>query len=301
MKEIFTLIFLAVSTIVFAYTPPDSTAQNQKDTIWTLDGNSSLNFTQGYYENWTPGGENFLSTLILNDYTLSYEKGKASWENNANYKLGGTQQGEQKLRKNEDIFEFNSKFGYDLSNKNIFFTNIINFKSQAFKGYDYANGNDTVAVSQFLNPGYLVVASGFEYKYKKMLSAMVSPLSGKATFMTDTTNYDPQAFGIDEGEKYRAEMGAYVRVKFIKEIVKNVTINTSLELFNNYFNNPENIDINWQTTITFNVNKYIKTVLFTHVVYDDDVPIPKANGKFTRNFQIKETLGIGIAYSLNKK
>lgn len=300
MKKLFTILLVVLSTSIYASILTDTTATSPKDTIWTFEGQSSLNFTQGFLENWTAGGENFLSSLILNDYTISYDKKRASWENNATYKLGGTQQGEQDFRKTEDIFELNSKFGYDLKRKGLFFTNIINFKTQAFKGFDYANGNDTVAISRFLNPGYLIVASGFEYKYKKILSVLVSPLSGKATFMTDTVNYNPESFGIDEGEKYRAEMGAYIRIKFKKEIFKNVALNTSLELFNNYFNNPENIDIDWQTTITFNVNKYIKTVIFAHVVYDDDVPIPKANGKFTRNFQVKETLGIGIAYSINR-
>ncbi|MDA3868124.1 MAG: DUF3078 domain-containing protein [Salinivirgaceae bacterium] len=271
-----------------------------KDTVWRFEGQSSFNFTQGFLENWTQGGENFLSGIILNDYTLSYDKEKSSWENNMSYKLGATQQGEERLRKNEDLFDFSSKYGYDLSNKNIFFTNIISFKTQMFKGFDYANDNDSIAISRFLNPGHIVIATGFEYKYKKILSAMASPLSGKVTLMTDTAHYDPVAFGIDEGENFRAEMGAYVKIKFKKEVVKNVNLSTTLELFNNYFSNPENIDIDWQTTITFNVNKYIKTTIFAHVIYDDDVPIPLTGGRTTRNFQIKETLGIGLAYSINK-
>lgn len=300
MRRVTSLLLLSISTLSQAHFAADTTIQNSKDTVWTLEGKSSLNFTQGFLENWTPGGENFLSTLILNDYTIDYEKKRASWENNFTYKLGGTQQGEQDVRKTEDIFEFNSKFGYNLKRRGLFFSNIVNFKSQAFKGFDYTNEDNSKAISRFLNPGYLIVATGFEYKYKKIMNAMVSPLSGKLSFMTDTVNYDPTAFGIEEGEKLRGEMGAYARINFKKEIVKNIVVNTYLELFNNYFNNPENIDINWQTTISFNVNKYIKAVLFTHVVYDDDVPIPKANGKFTRNFQIKETLGIGIAYTIGK-
>ncbi|MFO7864352.1 MAG: DUF3078 domain-containing protein [Salinivirgaceae bacterium] len=295
-----TLLFVLSSSIIFAQEPENNNTDSPKDTAWSLEGQSSFNFTQGFFENWTQGGENFLSGLILNDYTLSYDKKRASWENNFSYKLGTTQQGEEDLRKNEDIFEFSSKYGHDLSQKNMFFTNIISFKTQMFKGFDYANDNDTAAISQFMNPGHVVIATGLEYKYKKMLSALVSPLSGKATIMTDTANYDPVAFGIDEGEKFRAEMGAYVKIKFKKEVVENVNISTTLELFNNYFNNPENIDIDWQTTITFNVNKYIKTTLFAHVIYDDDVPIPITGGRTTRNFQVKETLGIGLAYSINK-
>ncbi|HKK58831.1 MAG TPA: DUF3078 domain-containing protein [Salinivirga sp.] len=288
--KLLTTIMLTMAVII-SYGQQDTakTVEQKKDTVWTFEGQSSLNFTQGFLENWSQGGENFLSTLLLNDYTISYDKKRASWENSFNYKLGGTQQGDQDMRKTEDIFEFNSKFGYDISNRNIFFSNIINFKTQFLKGFDYGSGNDSIAISRFLNPGHLVVATGFEYKYDKILSAMISPLSGKATFMTDTVKYNPETFGIDGDKNFRAEMGAYIRIKFKKELIKNVSINTSLELFNNYFDHPENIDIDWQSTITFKANDFIKTVLFTHFVYDQNV---------SQYWQVKETLGIGIAYSI---
>ena len=289
MKYLILILLIIAASKTYGQNDTTQAQASKKDTVWTFEGQSSLNFTQGYLENWSQGGENFISSLFLNDYTISYDKKRASWENNFNYKLGGTQQGDQDMRKTEDIFEFNSKFGYDISNRNIYFSNIINFKTQLFKGFDYASGNDSVAISRFLNPGHLVVASGFEYKAEKMLSALASPLSGKLTFMTDTANYDPEAFGIESDKNFRAEMGAYIRIKFKKELFENIKINTSLELFNNYFNHPENIDIDLQTTLTFSVNQYIKTVLFTHFVYDQNV---------SPYWQVKETLGIGVAYTI---
>jgi hypothetical protein len=275
---------------VFAQNDTTNVAETPKDTAWTFEGQSSFNFTQGYLDNWSQGGENFLSTLLLNDYSIIWEKEKASWENTFNYKLGGTQQGEKDIKKTEDIFEFNSKFGYEISQKKLFFSNVLNFKTQFLKGFDFVDDTTKIRVSQFLNPGYLVLATGFEYKYKKMLSALVSPVSGKATITTDTTY--STTYGLEAGENFRAEMGAYIKIQFKKDIMKNVKLNTSLELFNNYFDKPENIDVDWQTTFTFNINKYLKAVLFAHLMYDHDV---------IQKLQVKETLGIGISYAINSR
>ncbi len=302
MKITFSTILLILITVsLFAQNDTIQKKETPKDTAWTFEGQSSFNFTQGYLENWVEGGDNFLSSLLLNDYTLSYDRNHTSWENIVKYKLGGTQQGEEDLRKTEDIFEFTSKLGYDISKKNFFFSNIINFQTQFFKGHDYANDNDSIPVSRFLNPAKLTIATGFEYKYKKMLSAMVSPLSGKLTFMTDTENFCPETYGIDAGNKYKAEMGAYIKIAFKKDVIKNININSTLVLFNNYFREPENIDINWQTTITFTVNEYINAVLYTNFIYDDDIKFEQPDGTEGPRWQIKETLGIGLAYKINSK
>ena len=72
-------------------------------------------------------------------------------------------------------------------------------------------------------------------------------------------------------------------------------------MFSNYLNNPQNIDVNWETLIQFKVNKYISATLSTHLIYDDDIDIAvfddagEQTGKGPR-LQFKEVLGIGFAY-----
>src|SRR6056297_998682 len=79
--KLLTTIMLTMAVII-SYGQQDTakTVEQKKDTVWTFEGQSSLNFTQGFLENWSQGGENFLSTLLLNDYTISYDKKRASWE-----------------------------------------------------------------------------------------------------------------------------------------------------------------------------------------------------------------------------
>jgi hypothetical protein len=229
MKYILSSLLFFIAIYATAQDAAQKTEETPKDTAWTFEGISSFNFTQGSVKNWAQGGEDFFSALLLNDYTISYDKNKASWENTFNYKLGGTQQGSGKFnkRKTEDIFEFNSKFGYEISGKNLFFSNVVNFKTQFIQGYEYPDEDTRVKISEFLNPAYLVVATGFEYKYKKMLSVLVSPISGKATIVTDTLY--SQTYGLDAGETFRAEMGAYIKLNFKKELMKNIRLQSSLE------------------------------------------------------------------------
>lgn len=294
MKYILSSLLFFITIYATAQNDTPKTEETPKDTAWTFEGLSSFNFTQGSVKHWAQGGEDFFSALLLNDYTISYDKNKASWENTFNYKLGGTQQGSGKFnqRKTEDNFEFNSKFGYEISNKNLFFSNVVNFKTQFIQGYEYPDEDSRVEISEFLNPAYLVVATGFEYKYKKMLSILVSPISGKATIVTDTLF--SQTYGLDAGETFRAEMGAYIKINFKKEIMKNVRLQSSFEVFNNYFEDPytlkSNTDMDWQTTINFKVNEYIKAVLFAHLMWNSEV---------IQRVQIKETLGIGVSYSFD--
>ncbi|UOQ72633.1 hypothetical protein [Hymenobacter cellulosilyticus] len=75
-----------------------------------------------------------------------------------------------------------------------------------------------------------------------------------------------------------------------------------MDLFSNYLHNPDNVDVNWETLISFKVNKFISSSITTTLVYDDDVlvpidqnddGVPDSRG---RRIQFKETLGIGLTY-----
>ncbi|MCK7540535.1 MAG: hypothetical protein MZV63_61405 [Marinilabiliales bacterium] len=57
------------------------------------------------------------------------------------------------------------------------------------------------------------------------------------------------------------------------EILKNVNFVTKLDLFSNYLNNPQNIDVSWEMLIVLKVNEFISATVNTHLLYDDDILI----------------------------
>jgi len=269
---------------------------------WDLDGVVNLKFNQAHLSNWVQGGEDHLSSLLEATYSINYKKGKTIWDSNIEYKFGLIQSGDKEgIRKQEDILEINSKYGSN-ANKDWYYSALVNFKTQFFKGYDYPN--DSVAVSGFWAPAYTVFSLGMDYKPSDKLTIMASPLSSKITMMRNTNRFKETKFGLDEGQSIKKEIGAYVKSKFEYEINENMQLQNKINLFTNYIEDPQNVDVDWEITLDMQITEYINTTINTHLIYDDDVEIPvyeKVDGErqqvgVTKKIQFKEVFSVGLMY-----
>lgn len=304
-KNIFSLFFLFTLT---------SFAQ-KADTIkyWKKGGLISINFAQSIFTNWAAGGENAISATSLFNAFANYKTDQNTWDNSIDLAYGMLQSGHGALRKNEDKIDLSSKYGRNTFLKNWYYSALINFKSQFANGYN--SPDDTVIISRFMAPAYIIGALGLDYKPNEYFSLFISPASSKTTIVNDQRLADAGAFGVEEaeydlngikikdGKLVRTEVGAYFRITYKKDIVKNVNLGTKLELFNNYLDNPQNIDVNWEMLIGMKVNKYLSASITTQVIYDHDIPVPvertingmKVAGTGPR-LQFKEVLSIGFSY-----
>ena len=109
------------------------------------------------------------------------------------------------------------------------------------------------------------------------------------------------AFGVDPGKKTRSELGSFLTLQFKKDVMENVNLATQLQFFSNYSENPEDIDINWETTIIMKVNKYISASLINQIIYDADIRFPKINSVGDvigdeSKVQLKNIFGVGLTY-----
>lgn len=305
------LILLVVLTIANISNAQDSTAV-QKDTTWKVGGLAGVSFTQIYLSNWASGGVNSLSaTGLVNlyaNYAKKNKKGKkmVEWDNNLILGYGLVRQGDYFdnsviTDKSDDKIDFSSKYGRAAS-KNWYYTGLINFRSQFTPGYE--NPGDSAKISDWLAPGYILGAIGMDYKPSKNFTFFASPLTGKVTIVNDEALSAAGAFGVDPNEKVRTELGGYVKLqltkKFKNDAMENISFSTSLDLFSNYQNNPQNIDVNWETLLALKVNKYISCNLTTQLIYDDDITIAGEDvdgvdfsGPRT---QFKQVFGLGISY-----
>lgn len=279
---------------------------------WKRGGMFTLAFSQVSLSNWAAGGENsFSGNSIVNTFA-NYKKGNITWDNNLDLGYGIMKQGSENVRKTDDKIDFSSKFGRKLTESS-FVAALFNFKSQFMPGYNYPN--DTVQISKFLAPGYLLFAAGYDYKKKDYLSLFFAPVTGKMTIVNDATLANAGAFGVEPavydvanpalmltaGKKTRLEFGGYFKGAFTKDIMTNVKLSTKLELFSNYLKNPQNVDVYWETAIGMKVNKYISVTIGTTLVYDDDIMIElkDAAGNVTGSgprTQFKEVFGLGFSY-----
>ena len=287
-----------------------------KPQYWKTGGIGSINLAQGVISNWVKGGESSISTLTEVNMFANYSRGNTKWDNNARFKYGLIKSGEKGLRKNEDMFEINSKFGqkafgnlgkYAMEKygakgiKHWYYSFLASFKSQIARGYNYPN--DSVAVSTFLAPGYLIFALGLDYKPNKQTSLLISPLTSKSTFVTDTALIDQTKYGIDKVRKAKNEMGAFIKARFKYNFNDDISIENKLSLFTNYVKNPQNVDIDWEVILRMKITFYMDAVISTHIIYDDDVKVPVFNDEGVKigtgpRLQFKEVFSIGFSYKL---
>lgn len=264
---------------------------------WQLGGKSGLTLTQTGQVNWVQGGEPSLSYLATMELFAKYNKNKHSWETEGKFAYGQQAQGyDSELRESDDKIDIVSKYGHKIS-KTTYMTVLAAFKSQFRSGHEYPDNAKKVEVSKFFSPAYITGALGIDYKPNEKTSVFISPVSMKSIVVLDTA-LDETKYGLDLGETSRMEVGAFLKASNVMSVIENVDMENTLELFSNYLEDPQNIDVIWNFKLTMSVNKYLKTVLSTTLIYDDNIAIPKdindpAAGS-TKAVQFKEMLSVGF-------
>lgn len=278
---------------------------------WKFGGVISFNGQQVSLTNWAAGGTNSISFGgILSGYAR-YKKGKSTWDNSIDLGYGIIKQGSNKnWWKTDDKIQITSKYGRQAFKK-WYYTALGDFKTQFANGYSYPN--DSVYISRFMAPGYLVLALGLDYKPNNNFSLFIAPATGKFTFVNDDNLARAGAYGVQKEiidastglktQNYltsRSELGAYLKMQYQTKVMDNITFQTMVELFSNYLHNPENIDVNWTTLTTFKVNKFISATLTTQLIYDDDINLTRTigdkKGTIGPDVQFKQVLGVGFNY-----
>ncbi len=307
MKTILLSSLLFIGTIVQAQTP-DSTKN------WKKGGDAGLNFSQSSFKNWAAGGENALSLTAYTNVFSNYKKGLNAWDNSLSMAYGVLQSGTSAPRKNEDKIELTSTYGRYAFLKRWYYSAMVNAKSQFADGYTYPN--DSTVISRFAAPAYVLLSLGLDYKTTDgVFSLFISPATLKSTFVNDQALANAGAYGVEkaeydafgtmtkQGKLARYELGGYIRAQYKKDIAKNVNLATKLELFSNYLDRPQNIDVNWEVLLNMKINKFLSANIATQMIYDNDIPVSvtrevsgvKVLGTGPR-LQFKEVLSLGLAY-----
>ncbi len=267
----------------------------QDTTYWTTSGQVTLNFSQVSLSNWVGGGKSSASGIGNFDYNALYQRGRLEWDNTLKAGYGLMKESGDQVTKNEDKLELNSKLGLELNTEHLLYSSFVNFNTQFAPGYNYPN--TTNKISDFLAPAYLTLATGLDYQPSESLSIFFTPLSAKFTFVANDSLSNAGAFGVDPGETVRAEVGSTFKGEYKTTVMPNVDLSTSLTLFSNYFNNPENIDVNWDVSLNMKINDYLSANFSTNLIYDHDILVPVDDqGNTGRRIQLKQVLGVGFSY-----
>jgi hypothetical protein len=306
------LFFLPLTTLLFAQEItvrrlPNEIFRNVKkdaDTstwIWKRGGLVSANVAQGSLSNWAAGGDNFSMSIntYINYYVLNRGK-RYNWDNSLDFNFGFVQATSLGSRKNDDRIDILSKYGYKIDTLNKWFlSGLFNFRSQFFDGYNYPGGKANFS-STFLSPAYVITSIGMDYKPSPKFSMFLSPFTSRWVIVANKYLSNQGAYGVPVGGHIINELGAFATFNYNNIIAKNVTYRGKMDLFSNYRNNPQNIDLFFTNIFSFKINKFLSATYNLDLIYDDDIRIFGDN-KDAPRLQIKSLLGIGFLMQIAPK
>jgi hypothetical protein len=128
-------------------------------------------------------------------------------------------------------------------------------------------------------------------------------VTSRFVFVLNQALSDSGAFGVTPGNSLKYEFGSYIKFFFKHDIVKNVNFQTKLNLFSNYLDKPQNIDVFWEVLLSLKINKFLTASILTDMYYDDNIHVAyDSNGDGTLDregprLQFKEIFGLGITVS----
>jgi hypothetical protein len=208
--------------------------------------------------------------------------------------------------KKEDRLALNLSMGRRLFGaQRLFLSGQIDLKTQFDKGEGQLENGERGTVSRFFAPAYVVGSLGLRYNSPFHLKMTLSPVSGRFTFVVDTS-LSRYVGGMVEEEtplSFKTELGAYAEILYEQKILNNLSISSRMELFSNYQDKPQNIDVDWQTTLDYKISKWFSIIFYSRIVYRDKsryYKIDHDTGASTLHgpdVQWNESINVGITYT----
>ncbi len=290
------LLFISAHGMLIAQETPATDSVETRP--WTTGGSVAVNFNQVALSNWSGGGENTITIGGLVGLMAHLDQGNRHWANDLELGYGVTKIGDAGLRKSNDKLTFVSKYDYNAT-KTLFYSGLIDFRTQMTDGFDYGTIDslgEPKKISEILAPGYLNVGVGMTWKPTSSFELLLAPISNRLIIVLDDELSAAGAFGVDPGKKIESELGATSRLKFVDELVENVTYESKLNLFAPY-EDFATVVVTWENLLNLRVNDFLTTSISLEVRYDEAVDLTRDDGSVGPATQVKEALAIGVGYS----
>lgn len=272
------------------------------DTLgWIQGGGIGLDIGQLAFVNPKLGsGENKFGLGGAISYFANKKGKRHFWSNNLSLNLGLQKLGSGVIRANTDAktpfqksideLRLNSKFGYGFSEDSKFnYAVDFSFLSQFTPTYisKVDGGNylkdieilETDLAAQLFSPATVIFGIGIDYKPTSSWSIYLSPLSYKGLIVADD---NIASLGI-HGNPWNSptdfkntdcQIGGLLKIGFAGNLVpKRISYSTTMGLYSNYLNNPQNIDMDWVNELGINIYKGLQLSILVNLFYDDDVSV----------------------------
>ena len=270
----------------------ETKARDTTNMGWKKTGNFVLLLNQSAFNNeWLGGGTSNIAGNAGLNYDFNYKTPDMIWDNKFIAAYGLTKQKGQEMTKSDDRLEFTSLLGKKAKGY-WFYSGFLNFKTQMDAGFVKVTDpvtSDEILVknSHFFSPAYLQAGPGMLWKKSDNLKVNIAPATSRVIFVHKHFTEFGSAFGVEQGKSSRFEFGAALNGYYKFNIMENVSMENILNLYSNYLEKPQNVDMDYQMNLVMKINKYISTNVAFQAIYDDN-----AIGAF----QIREVFGLGFNY-----
>lgn len=273
------MVFVLSYTLIIAQEKEEKPKEG-----WIKKGNISFLLNQSSFNNWTAGGiDNIAGNLGLN-YDFNYVKGNLTWDNKFIAAYGVTKIEGADQKKTDDRFELNSLLGKKVK-EFWYYSLFVNFKTQMDSGFDTNSGEKT---THFFSPAYLQFGLGILWKKSDNLKVNFAPLTARLIMVNKQFTKNGTSFGVEQGETTRLEFGFAVGAYYKLTIMENISMENILNLYTNYLEDPQNMDLDYTINLVMKINKFLSANLAFQAIYDDNA---------FKGFQTREVFGLGVNYS----
>ncbi|MDD3721166.1 MAG: DUF3078 domain-containing protein [Lutibacter sp.] len=283
------IIFAAITlSCTFAFAQEKETPKEG----WRKSGNIIFLFNQSAFSDWVTGGENTIAGNLGVNYDFNYLKGDITWDNKILASYGMTKSKNSEFeKKTDDRFEFNSLIGKKAKGY-WHYSIFLNFKTQFTKGYVYGKDLNEKEIrteyTNFMSPANLTFGPGMQWKKSDDLKFNLAPLTSKVIFVDkDFTLPNDAYFGVEEGKSTKYELGFYASGYAKLGLMENVTMENILNLYSNYLEDPQNVDVDYTMNLVMKINSYLSANLTFQTIYDDNA---------FEGFQVREVFGVGVNF-----
>ncbi|MBY0487878.1 MAG: DUF3078 domain-containing protein [Flavobacteriaceae bacterium] len=292
-KIVLTLTMILSLTAVFAQENEKELLKKTEEAVakikedkpngWVKKGTFTFLANQASFNNWLAGGQSNISGNIGLNYDFNYKKDTWNWDNKVIAGYGVTKIKGQEMQKSDDRFQYNSLLGKRASaTGNWYYSAFFNFKTQFDSGFE--SGFKT---SHFFSPAYFQFGPGMLWKKSDNLKVNFAPATSKLIVVHPHFTDFGSSFGVQQGKSTRFEFGAAINGYYKFNVMENVSVENILNLYSNYLDNPQNIDVDYTLNIAMKINKYMSTNFAFQAIYDDNA---------FQGFQTRQVIGVGVNF-----
>lgn len=320
MKTIYCLLAL----LCLALTPLQAQEEAAPETEpegWTTGGGIGLDLSQLLQINPKQGaGQNRLGFGSAINLFGNYREDRRQWDNQASWQFGmqklgsgvvpfNGQEFDIPFQKSLDELRLGSKYGYQTSETSKWFyaanATFVSQVTPTYAGPAAYPGNFVSDVfnsgraprSRFLAPATATLSVGIDYAPNDNLSLYYSPVGAKFIIVADdsiavrgvhgnpvTRNEDGR---VTDFQNVDAQFGSLLRADYNQSGLDDRLVFTStLTLYSNYLDNPQNIDVDWVNQVAFELFENLQLTLLANIFYDDDVNVQITDYDFPNGIRV---------------